>query len=85
MYFTHKNLLLNPKKVCHGHFNAHKLQKIVNMNENNKTENWDFRFRFRSLVSSASLLREYATPTLTTTSRPNLWWLQFLCYIQNFN
>jgi len=27
--------------------------------------NWDFRLRFRSLVRSASLLREHATLTLT--------------------
>jgi len=37
-----------------------------------KIENWDFRLRFRSLIRSASLLREYATPTLTPTSRENL-------------
>jgi len=34
-----------------------------------KIENWDLRFKFRSLVGSASLLREYDTSTLTPTSR----------------
>jgi len=37
------------------------------------------KFRFRSLVRSASLLREYATPTLTLTNRPSLWRPQFSC------
>jgi len=36
-----------------------------------------FQIRFCSLVRSASLLREYATPILTTTSRPNLWLPQY--------
>jgi len=31
-------------------------------------EHWDLRFRFRSPERSASLLREYATPTLTPTN-----------------
>jgi len=33
--------------------------------------NWDFRLGFCSLVRSASLLREYATLTLTPTNHPN--------------
>jgi len=46
-----------------------------------KIGNWDFRFWFRSLVRSASLLRECATPT----NRPNPWRPQFSCQKQNFN
>jgi len=63
----------------------HKLQKIVNMNVASRKLSKieigisdldsvalyrDFRFRFRSLLRNASLLREYATPTLTPTNRP---------------
>jgi len=32
MYCPHQYLSIDPNKVCHAHFNAHKLQKIVNMN-----------------------------------------------------
>jgi len=32
MYCSHQYLSINPKNVCHAHFNAHNLQKIVNMN-----------------------------------------------------
>jgi len=30
--FSHQHIDFFLKKVCHAHFNAHKLQKIVNMN-----------------------------------------------------
>jgi len=32
MYCSHEYLSIDPKKVWHAHFNAHNLQKIVNMN-----------------------------------------------------
>jgi len=32
MYCYLQYLSINPKKVCHAHFNAHKLKKIVSMN-----------------------------------------------------
>jgi len=32
MYYSCQYLLIDPKKVCHVHFNAHKLPKIVSMN-----------------------------------------------------
>jgi len=76
MYCSHQYLSIEPKKVCHAHFNAYKLQKIVNMNvdisETIKDKELGSQIRFRSLVRSARLLREYATPTLKPTNRPNL-------------
>jgi len=32
MYCSYQYLSINPQKDCHAHFNAHKLQKIENMN-----------------------------------------------------
>jgi len=32
MYCSHQYLSIEPKKVCDANFNAHKLEKIVNMN-----------------------------------------------------
>jgi len=40
-------------------------------------EKWDLRFKSRSLVRSASMLRENGTATLPPTNRPNLWWHNF--------
>jgi len=32
MFCSHKYLSIDLKKVCHAHFNAQKLQKILSMN-----------------------------------------------------
>jgi len=71
--------------VCHVHSDAHKHTKTVAVLPTNfkksliwtlisrklsQIENWDFRFRFRNPVRSASLSREYATPTLLTPTSP---------------
>jgi len=68
-------LSIDPKKNCHAHFNAHKLKNRKYERgylKNDQRQSWDFRFRFRSLIRRASLLREYATPTLKPTNRENL-------------
>jgi len=63
--------------VCHAHFYAHK--PPTNFKKSwvwtriswklSKIENCDFKFKFLSLVRRASLLREYATPTLARRNR----------------
>jgi len=35
IYCFYQYISIDPKKVCHAHFNAHKLQKTVNMNADN--------------------------------------------------
>jgi len=53
MYCSHQYLSIDPQKSLprplYSPQAAHKLQKIVHMNEDiSEIENWDFRFRFRS-------------------------------------
>jgi len=53
---------------------SHKVQKIVYMSADisETIKERLLGFRFRSLVRSASWLREHATPTRMPTSRPSL-------------
>jgi len=71
-------------EMCLAHFNAHKpptnLKKLRIFRKLSQIEKWDLRFRFRSPVRSACLLRKYPTPTQTPTSRPSLWRPQFSFY-----
>jgi len=86
MYYPRQYLSIDPKsfpRPLERPQIAHKPQNIVNMNvdisETIKDRELDLRFGFRSFAHSASLLCEYATPTLTPTIRPNLWRPQFSC------
>jgi len=65
MYCSHQYLSIDPKKEQNSKNRKYErgYRKLL------KIENWYFRFRFRILVLSASLFREYATPT----NRPSLW------------
>jgi len=62
---------------------AHKPQKIVGMNadisQTLKDRELGFQIKFHRFVRSASLLREYVTPTLTPSNRTYLWRPQFSC------
>jgi len=80
MYCSYQYLSIDPRKKLPRPLERlwadHKLQKTLNIygdfSETITIEKWDLRFKLRSLVRSANLLREYATPTLTPTNRPNL-------------
>jgi len=50
-----------------------------NMHGNAEVESSDVRFRFLSFVRSVSLLREYATPTLSPKNRFKLWRPKISC------
>jgi len=51
----------------------------ADISETIKDRELGFHIRFRSLVRSASLLREYAMPTRTPKIRLNQWRPQFSC------
>jgi len=51
------------RKYARGYLGNYQRQKFGISNLD--SEKWDLKLRFRSLVRSVSLRREYATPTLT--------------------
>jgi len=80
MYCFHQYLSIDPKKVCHPHFNVHKTAHKHKLQEISRdiSETIKDTELGSQIVRSICLLREYATPTITLTNRPTLWRPQFV-------
>jgi len=73
IYCSRQCISINSKKVCHAHFNAHKLQKIVSMNTD-----------ISETIKDREMGSQILIPQRKFVTRICQWGTQFSCQIKNF-